>query len=132
MTDIPQKKFGFLPVVGLFIAVSSIVKLADNWLVARGFDVFVLQSGNLFLFLVFMAATWLQRSGMQQPSTQLFLRNAYGGMMLKLFGCALGALLYIYFNRNAINKPALFGCMLLYVLYTVVELRIVLKKTSTS
>jgi hypothetical protein len=132
MTDTPHKKFRFLPVVGLFIAVSSIVKLAGSWFTARGFDTFILQTGNLFLFLIFMAATWLQRTGMQQPSTQLFLRNTYGGMMLKLFGCALGALLYIYFNQNAINKPALFGCMLLYVLYTVVEMRIVLKKTSTS
>ena len=118
----------FSPLLLIFLIVGGSVLLANDWLTAKGLNTQLLQGGNLFLFLVFVISTWLQQKGMQDASTQIFLRNVYGGIMLKLFGCAIAAFIYIYLSRDTVNKPALFGCMLLYFVYTSVELRIVLKK----
>ena len=122
----------FLPIIGLFIIVGATLQLFKPQLEGNGINTTVLQSGNLFLFIIFMISTWLQRSAMADRSTQVFLRNVYGGMLLKLFGGAFAAFIYIYLSAGEINKPALFGTMFLYMLYTIIELRVVLKKSKSS
>jgi len=121
-----------LPIVGVFIAISGIVSLSAGWLENHGVNSSLLLGGNVVLFLIFLLSTALQHQGMREASTHVFLRNVYGGILLKLFGCAMAAFIYIYLSRDTINKPALFGCMFLYILYSVVELRVVLKKTQSA
>ncbi len=125
-------KHTFLPIIGLFIFVGAILRLLMVQLESNGVNTFVLQTGNLFLFLIFMVSVWLQRKGMDDKSTHVFLRNVYGGMLLKLFGGAIAAFVYIYLSRGNINKPALFGTMFLYMVYTVIELKVVLKKSKST
>ncbi|ULQ53489.1 hypothetical protein [Flavihumibacter fluvii] len=122
----------FLPIIGLFVFVSSLLWLFKPQLDGNGINTTVLLAGNVFLFVLFMISTWLQRNAMMDKSTQIFLRNVYGGILLKLFGGATAAFIYIYIARDNVNKPALFGTMFLYMLYTIIELRVVLKKTKSS
>lgn len=127
-----QAKHTFLPIVGLFIFVGAIMRLFMVQLESNGVNTFVLQTGNIILFLIFMVSAWLQRAAMADKSTHVFLRNVYGGMLLKLFGGAIAAFVYIYLSRDNINKPALFGTMFLYMVYTVIELKVVLKKSKSA
>lgn len=128
----PSALKSLLPIIIVFLIVNGFLLIWNKRLEASGVNTGVLQTGNLILFLIFLLSTILQQKAMADSSTQLFLRNVYSGMMLKLFGCAMAAFIYIYVARDGVNKPALFGCMFLYMLYAAIELRVVLKKTKSS
>src|SRR5262245_59085933 len=123
----PARKTALLPLFGIFILVNAVLLVWTKRLTGMGVDVPVLQIGNLVLFLLFLLLG-LRYRGASRSSTQAFLRPVYAGMMLKLFGSVIAAFVYIYVMREQVNKPALFGCMFLYVLYSILELRTVLKK----
>jgi hypothetical protein len=122
----------FLPIIGLYILVSILLRVFMTRLEENGINTNVLQAGNLFLVVIFLLSTWMQRNAMANASTHVFLRNVYGGLMLKLFGGAIAAFIYIYLANGNVNKPALFGTMFLYLVYTVLELRVVLKKSKSA
>ena len=115
----------FLVINGLVFALGSTLKNA-------GVDTAVLLVGNLVLFLIFLVSLLLHLNSAGSQSTHVFMRNVYSGMLLKLFGGATAAFLYIYLARDGVNKPALFACMFLYFLYTILELKVVLSKTKSS
>lgn len=128
----PSALRALLPIIIVFLIINGVLLIWNKRLEASGVDTSILQLGNLLLFTIFLLSTVLQHKAMADKSTQLFLRNVYGGMMLKLFGCAMAAFIYIYLARDGVNKPALFGCMFLYMVYSAIELRIVLKKSKSS
>ena len=119
-------KKGFLPTILVFILVNSFAIGSKSWLEKKGVDSTVIMMGNLLLFLVSFIAFMLYRKALIHPTTAGFLRNVYSGMLLKLFACAAGAFVYIIITDGAVNKPALFACLFLYLLYTVIEMRSVL------
>jgi hypothetical protein len=127
-----RPKNAFLPIIGLYIVVSILLRVFMARLEDNGINTTVLQAGNLFLVVIFLLSTWMQRNAMANASTQVFLRNVYGGLMLKLFGGAIAAFIYIYLADGNINKPALFGTMFLYMLYTAIELKVVLRKSKSA
>ena len=47
--------------------------------------------------------------------------------MIKLFLCIIVALIYIAIYQKQLNKPALFTCMGLYLVYTFMEVSILMK-----
>jgi hypothetical protein len=47
--------------------------------------------------------------------------------MIKFFVLALAAFIYIYRERKAVNLPALYGAAFLYIVYTGVEIRLLLR-----
>ncbi|GAO43287.1 hypothetical protein [Flavihumibacter petaseus] len=122
----PARKTALLPLIVIFLLVNVVLMIWNKRLTAMGVDVPVLQVGNLVLFLLFLLSGLMYRGS--SNTTQAFLRPVYGGMMLKLFGGVIAAFIYIYVMREKVNKPALFGCMFLYVLYSALELRTLLKK----
>jgi len=48
-------------------------------------------------------------------------------MFLKMLICLIAAFAYIATFGKNVNKPAIFGCMFLYFLYTFVEVSILLR-----
>ena len=64
---------------------------------------------------------------MKTKNTPAFLRGVYGGIMLKLFSCLIIAFIYIMTYKKNVNKPALFFCMGLYIVYTFVEVKALMK-----
>lgn len=85
--------------------------------------------GNLILFLVTALSLYLYKNAMEHPSTAGFLRNSYGGVMLKLFVCAIAVAIYAFIVKKEINKPGLFVCIGLYFVYTVIEMRSLMRWT---
>lgn len=128
----PGKKNPYQILLLVFAVVNIVLFLLRARLEAAGLNTTVLIGGNSFLFLIFLVSTWMHASAAQNTSTQVFLHSMYGGMLLKLFGIAIAAFVYIYVARDQVNKPALFGIMFLYLLYTFIELRVVLKQTRQS
>ncbi|MBZ5856724.1 hypothetical protein [Flavihumibacter profundi] len=125
-------KKAFVPIILIFVLVNAFLLIWNKRLEENAVNTVILQAGNFILFLIFLLSTWLQHNAMRNKSTSIFLRNVYSGMLLKLFGCAIAAFIYIFIARENVNKPALFGCMFLYMLYTFIELRVVLKQSKSA
>ncbi len=113
--------------VGLFLIISFVSMIFKESLNQQGLDWQVLMGGNIFLYIVTSISFHLLREGMVATTTAAFLTRVYGSILLKLFGCAIAALAYIFLSGSKLNKPALFTLMGLYLVYTFVEMRILMK-----
>jgi hypothetical protein len=103
---------------------------AAGWLLfsRRPVDFEVLLAGNLLIFLLSLYSLRLGTKALLHESVQVFLRLVYGSLFLKLFILALAAFLYIIALKKDLNKPALFGCFALYLIYTFTEVRLVMQQ----
>lgn len=119
-----------IPLVIVFLIFGILIFIYRHILERYGCDWQMLSGGNLFIYLVTAISMHLLSKGLHAERTQVFLRNAYGGIMVKLFACAAAAFIYILLSGKNLNKPALFGCMGLYLIYTFVELSVILKQSN--
>ncbi len=119
-----------IPLVIVFLIIAGLIFIFREFLESRGFDWQVLSGGNLFVYLVTAVSMHLLSKGLNAPETNAFLRNAYGGIMVKLFASAGAAFIYIFISGKNLNKPALFASMFLYLLYTFVELSVIIKNSN--
>jgi hypothetical protein len=92
-----------------------------------GFDIEVMLIGNLVLCIITLLSFYMLNKGLHATSTAGFLRSVYGSFMIKLFLVAAMVFGYVFVNKENINKPALFTCMFLYLVYSFVEIRGLLK-----
>jgi hypothetical protein len=119
-----------IPLVVVFLVIGALILIFKNSLQHYGFDWQVLSGGNLFLYAVAMVSMHMLSRGLHAANTHAFLRNAYGGVLVKLFTCAAAAFIYILVSGNNLNKPALFACMGLYLIYTFVEMSVIMKQSN--
>ncbi|MDB5250586.1 MAG: hypothetical protein JWQ40_4980 [Segetibacter sp.] len=118
------------PLVIVFLIAAGLILVFRHFLQEHGFDWQVLSGGNLFVYLVTVVSVHLLNKGMDATNTNAFLRNAYSGILIKLFACAAAAFIYILASGKNINQPALFATMGLYLVYTFVELSVILKHSN--
>lgn len=121
-----------VPLTVVFIVSAGLILIFRNFLMQYGFNWQVLSVGNFFVYVVTMASLYFLSKGLQAANTQAFMRNAYSGIMLKLFACAAAAFIYILTSGKNLNKPALFACMVLYLVYTAVELSVIMKQSNAN
>ena len=113
-----------MPVIVLFVVLNAFFLTAKNLLEKYGFDRDVLIVGNVILFAVTLLSFWISVRNLKSDDPNKFVRGATLNTMLKLLICALAAFIYIFSFRNQLNKPALFACIGLYFIYTLVEVSI--------
>jgi len=119
----------FLPIVLVFIIVNGIILTGKSFLDRMGFDRDMLIMANLLFFVITIGSFLIQEKGVRAANPNAFVRSVYGSLILKVFICMIAAFIYGFLNKGQINKPALFTSLGLYILYTVVEV-IVLMKSS--
>ena len=117
----------FRPAILIFIFLTTFFITGRSFLLKKGFDQDVLLIGNGFLFLITGVSFWVMSNGMRTKNTHGLLRSVYGGIMIKLFGCLILAAVYILSAKKNVNKPALFTCMFLYIIYTFIEVKGLMK-----
>ena len=113
-----------LPLVLVFIVINAFLLTGKGILSRWEADRDLLLIGNLLLFIITFISFILGKRGLNSANPHAFVRSVYTSMMLKLFGCAIAAFIYIASYRNEVNKPALFLLMSLYLLYTFIEVSI--------
>jgi len=119
-----------VPLVIIFLIVGLLVLVFRNQLEQQGFNWQVLSGGNLFIYLVTVVSMHLLSKSLHAETTMVFLRHAYSGIMVKLFASAAAAFIYILLSGKNLNKRALFACMGLYLVYTFVELSVIMKQSN--
>ena len=116
-----QSLRNFFPAIIFFLILNSafltLMKRLEGW----GFDYAVLMFGNLLVFGISLLSYWMAVRGLTTKNTHAFFRWVYGSIMIKLFLLAGVVFVYIMTNKKEVNKPSLFFCMGLYVVYTVIE-----------
>ena len=99
-------------------------ELLNHW----GLNGKVLGIGNIIVYLATVLSYFLGLRGLKSANPLAFVRSVYASIMLKFFICLLAALIYIMIYRSNINKPAIFVCMGLYLVYTFIEVRILMQQ----
>ena len=117
----------FFPAILIFLILNSgflaMMKRLQEW----GFDYSVLVFGNLLVFGISFLSYWMAVKGLTTKNNHAFFRWVYGSIMIKLFLLAGVAFVYIVMNKEGVNKPALFFCMGLYIIYTFIEVAALMK-----
>jgi hypothetical protein len=116
-----------LPVIIFFVLLNALFLTGKNFLERSGFDQSVLIIGNLVLFAATLVSFVFSKQGLRSENPQAFVRSVYMSIMIKLFICVIGALIYIFLFRKNLNKPALFACMGLYLVYAFIEVSVLTK-----
>jgi hypothetical protein len=118
-----------LSLVYFFLLVSMLIFVLGYFMPDAPVNYRVLYIANLLLFLVGSISVRMTLRALTDKNTQVFLRMIYGSFLLKFFVFAIAAFLYISMFKKDVNKPALFGSLGLYILYTVIEVRSALKQS---
>ena len=117
----------FFPAIMIFLILNSVFLVFMKKLDAWGFDYSVLVIGNLLVFAISFLSYWMAVRGLTTKNNHAFFRWVYGSVMLKLFLLAGVAFAYIMMNQKEVNKPGLFFCMGLYIIYTFIEVSALMK-----
>jgi hypothetical protein len=115
------------PLFILFVVVNTLAVIYRRKLEAWGYDTDVLLAGNLLLCVITAISFSMLYKGMRSATTPRFLRSVYGSFLMKFFffgACTLG---YVAYRKSDLNKASLFTCMFLYLIYTFIEIRSLMK-----
>jgi signal transduction histidine kinase len=111
----------WFPLLLLFVFLNAFFLTGKNFLVKQGIDHLVLIGGNLVLFIATALSFYVSYKSVTSPNPHSSVRSLYGSFMIKFFLIIIAAFVYIMVAKKELNKPALFICMGLYLVYTVVE-----------
>jgi hypothetical protein len=122
----------FLPIVLIFIVSSLFCLVAASWLEGRNIDPMVLVTGNGILFAATAGSFFLYNKALHDRNVQRFLRMMYSSLLLKMV-FALGAtLIYLFYAGKGVSKAAILCCYGLYILYSSVEVSILIRSSGKS
>jgi len=115
------------PIVLLFIVLNALIIVFRRSLTSEGFFVDFLIIGNIILFAMTLLSFFLLYRGLKATSTPAFLRSVYGSFMVKFFIVLLAVFGYAFMNKGNLNKHSLFTLMFLYLVYTFLEIKTLMK-----
>jgi hypothetical protein len=115
------------PLILLFIVLNALVIVFRRSLTSEGFFVDLLIIGNIILFAMTMLSFFLLYKGLKASSTPAFLRSVYGSFMIKFFVVLVAVFGYAFMNKGSLNKHSLFTLMFLYLVYTFLEIKTLMK-----
>jgi hypothetical protein len=111
----------WFPLLILFVFLNTFFLLGKGFLNKQGIDHEVLIGGNLILFIATALSFYISQRSLTSTNPGSSVGSLYGSFMVKFFIIAIAAFVYIMAAKKNLNKPALFICMGLYLVYTIVE-----------
>jgi uncharacterized BrkB/YihY/UPF0761 family membrane protein len=115
------------PMLVVFVFLSAFFVTGRSFLIKKQADPDVLLIGNLLLFGVSLLAFLISYKALKSTNPQSFVRAMYGSFIVKFFVIAIAAFVYIMVTKKNVNKPSLIGCMVLYAVYTFLEVSALMK-----
>jgi cadmium resistance protein CadD (predicted permease) len=118
------------PLVLVFVIINALALVFAKRLQAKNIDSDVIIMGNLVLFLASAASVYIYTRSSKSKG-QAVVRNIYGGFMLKFFVLIIAAMLYFFF-ADEINTAAVFVCLGLYLVYSIIGTRQSVRQTTSN
>lgn len=115
------------PILFIFVFVTAFCITGKKWLEKQGIQQDVVIIGNLLLFAVSMVTYLVNVRSMRSSNPQSSVRAMYGSFMIKFFVLAIAAFIYIMMAKKNVNKPGLMICAGLYILYTALETKALMR-----
>jgi len=116
-----------VPLITFFIIVSGFCTIFKSWLTAKNIDPLVLGFGNILLFILSLAVFTLQKKAIQNPNPQAFIRSVMLSTFIKIMVIAIAVVIYLVAAGEHRSVYAIIASLVLYVIYTVIEVRIASK-----
>jgi ACR3 family arsenite efflux pump ArsB len=116
-----EEKKAFRILVLFFIFLNALFITGSSFLVKKGISQEVLIGGNLLFFIASLLSLFISFRASRSANPQSAVRATLKSFILKFFLIAIVAFAYIYTVKKEVNKPALIGCALLYIVYTFIE-----------
>jgi len=121
------------PIVAVFVIVALLALVGRNWLAEQWkMDYLVLSVGNLVLFLATAFSFYLYSKALRNKNIQLFLRMMYSSLLVKMVFCLAATLLYLFVAGKDVNKAAIIACFVLYMVYTYMEVKVLMRLSKNS
>jgi len=113
----------FKPIIFLFIIVTILDFIFASWLDAHEVNHSVLLIANIILLILIFITGFLQIKASENNNPYAFVRSITLSAFIKLIVIAVTVLIYL--NSSGENKSiyAVGAAMLLYVIYTILEVR---------
>ena len=105
---------------GLFLATRS---LLTRWSVNQ--EVMIL--GSIILFAATAISFYFYSKSLQNNNAHAFSRMITLGMFIKLLLCLGASFIYIMLAGKEVNLGGVIGCMILYMIYTFIEVSALMK-----
>jgi hypothetical protein len=123
-----NKAYGraFLPILAVFLVSSGLIIAGAAVLKEWKTDSRVLSGGNGLFFGLTAISYFLHIKSLRTPNPHVFVRTMYSSLIIKMMVCMVAALLYGWLTKP-VNKNAILGCFILYVIYTFLEVRVLMK-----
>jgi uncharacterized membrane protein len=118
----------FLPIFVFFLLLCLLIISIPSVLQDWNIDHKVLLGGNEILFIVTAISYWLHIRSLRNSNSHVFVRMVYGSLLVKMLVCCVAVGLYGYRNHH-VNKNAIIGCFILYIIYTFLEVRVLTQLT---
>lgn len=115
------------PLTFLFLLVAGLSTILRDTLAPYRWDANVVLGGNLLLYALSLLGYKLHKRGMRSKGGASFLGSVYGAFLLRLVVSAAAVFAYAGWKRSDISWPAVFTCMFLYLVYTFLETRALLR-----
>jgi len=116
-----------MPIILLFLVTTGVFLLSASWLDTKGVGRTVLLGGNLFVFLITLISSLILQKGMDKDRTMAFIRSVYTSFIVKFLLVVVVVFLYAYKAGANLDRTAVLICMFLYLVYTFIEVRVLLK-----
>lgn len=116
------------PIGIVFTALTAIFLIGKSWFEANGLDVGLLVGGNFFLCILCLVSFLFLRRSVVTASPNVFIRNFYLSFLVKFLLVAITVLVYAK-TQQSVNRMSVIICMALYMVYTFIEVRIILKES---
>ena len=122
----------FLPIFWIFFVLSVFIVLGRSTLADWKVDFRVMLGGNLLLFAVTAISFVLYSKALRNNNPHAFVRMMYGSLIIKIFACLIATFIYASLAGRQVNRNGIFGCFGLYILYTWLEVRILMQMSKKS
>lgn len=114
----------------LFIVVTVLAFVFADWLDAHKINHFVVIGANMVLLVVTAANMLLQVKAMANPNPNVFTRSVMGGTFVKLLVLVIALGIYLFLAGSNRSIYAIAVGAGLYILYTAIEVKGMLKLNS--
>ena len=117
----------FRPILIVFILFNAFFLFGKSILGKWSADQNVLILGNLILFTATAISYYFYAKSFQNNNAHAFVRMITAGMFIKLLLCLGTAFIYIMLAGKEVNLGGVIGCMILYMVYTFIEVSALMK-----
>ena len=113
-----------LAVLILFLILNAFFIVGRNFFEKWNTDQSVLVGGNLVLFLATLSSYFLATRSLRSTNPHASVRAMYGSFHDQIIHLHTRGHLFTSSGEKNVNKPALFTCMGIYVVYSILEVSV--------